>query len=194
MSVPARTSTDVVICGRTSTSIGSNNNILFEKAVKNHIGCEIHTFDPTLLRPFVGDEYATFHPWGLGEEGERVHIKKLNVTFYTRSVRSIVEELGHTGRKIDIFKIDCEGCEFEAMPPVFEAMAAGSMQIDQLLIEIHAYVSYEEMTDFFAMADHAGFRLTHKERNGWGCSGSGCVEYAFVSPSFLRRATAAAIC
>jgi hypothetical protein len=175
-------------------SVGSNNNIMFEKAVKNHIGCEIHTFDPTLNGPFVGGDYATFHPWGLGKEGQKVHLKKPNVNFITQSVDSIVRKLGHQGRKIDIFKIDCEGCEFDAMPPVFEAMANGTMQIDQLLIELHAYVSYDEMTDFFASADKAGFRITHKERNGWGCGGSGCVEYTFVSPSFLRRATATAIC
>jgi hypothetical protein len=175
-------------------SVGSNNNIMFEKAVKNHIGCEIHTFDPTLKDPFVGNDYSTFHPWGLGKEGAKVQLKKPDVTFVTKSVTSIVKKLGHEGRKIDIFKIDCEGCEFDAMPPVFQAMAKGRLQIDQLLIEMHAYVSYDEMTDFFALADKAGFRITHKERNGWGCGGSGCVEYALVSSSFLRQATAAAIC
>ncbi|KAG7345547.1 methyltransferase domain containing protein [Nitzschia inconspicua] len=175
-------------------SVGSNNNILFEKAVKNYIGCEIHTFDPTLRNPFVGYDYADFHPWGLGKQGEKVKVKKLNVEFTTQSVENVMKQLEHTGRKIDIFKIDCEGCEYEAMPPVFEAMAKGNLQIDQLLIEMHAYVSYDEMTEFFAAADKAGFRITHKERNGWGCNGWGCVEYAFVSRSFLRRATASAIC
>lgn len=178
-------------------SVGSNNNILFEKAVTTHMDglCEIHTFDPTLQTPFVGDAYSTFHPWGLGKDGEKVKVKKPTaMEFTTQSVERIMEELGHTGRTIDIFKIDCEGCEYEAMPPVFQAMAEGSLHIDQLLIEMHAHVSYDAMTDFFAAADRAGFRITHKERNGWGCGGFGCVEYAFVSPSFLRRATAAAIC
>ena len=53
-------------------SIGSNNQIEFEEATFNHIGCEIHTFDPTLDKPFVGDKYATFHPWGLGEDGAKM--------------------------------------------------------------------------------------------------------------------------
>jgi hypothetical protein len=175
-------------------SVGSNNNIMFEKAVKSHIGCEIHTFDPTLQNPFVGGAYATFHPWGVGKEGQQVQLPKLNVTFITQSVESIVKQLGHSGRKIDIFKIDCEGCEFEAMPPVFEAIAKGTLQIDQLLIEIHSRVSYEKLADFFAKADEAGFRIFHKERNGWGCNGYGCVEYAFVNQFFLRNATASAIC
>jgi hypothetical protein len=175
-------------------SVGSYNDVTFEKAVKEYIGCEIHTFDPTLQDPFVGDAYATFHPWGVGAEGEQVYFGGLNVTFVTQSVESIVNQLGHQGRKIDIFKIDCEGCEFDSMPPLFEAIAHGTLQIDQLLIEIHAFVSPNKIEDLFAKADEAGFRIFHKERNGWGCQGKSCVEYAFVNQNFLRNATAAAMC
>jgi hypothetical protein len=173
-------------------SVGSDNDISFEKAVKKHIGCEIHTFDPTLRNRFVGGNYSTFHPWGVGKEGEQVNWGRFN--FVTQSVESIVNHLGHQGRKIDIFKIDCEGCEFDSMPPLFEAIAQGTLQIDQLLIEIHAVVSQNEIDDLFDKADKAGFRIFHKERNGWGCQGTLCVEYAFVNQLFLRKATAAAIC
>lgn len=176
-------------------SIGSNNNIRFEQAVKKHIGCEIHTFDPTLRSEFIGSDYATFHPWGLGVDGEVIHFQqdKIDATFTAYSMDRIVQKLGHVGRKIDILKIDCEHCEYTTMPPVFDAVAAGSLQIDQILIELHRE-PYETLTDFFASADRAGYRITHKERNGWGCEGNGCVEYAFVRESFLRLATAAAIC
>jgi hypothetical protein len=53
-------------------SIGSNNQIDFEIAVTKHLGCEIHTFDPTLNKPFIGDAYSSFHPWGLGKDSEVV--------------------------------------------------------------------------------------------------------------------------
>ena len=45
-------------------SVGSNNDIRFEKAVYDYMkGCEVHTFDPSMGdTPFVGSEYATFHP------------------------------------------------------------------------------------------------------------------------------------
>ncbi|KAG7345203.1 methyltransferase domain containing protein [Nitzschia inconspicua] len=175
-------------------SVGSYNDIKFERAVKSDIGCEIHTFDPTLRTPFVGNDYADFHPWGLGKEGEIVRVENPDLEFTTQSVENVMKKLGHVGRKIDIFKIDCEGCEFEAMPPVFEAITNGTLRIDQLLIEMHTRVSYEVMTDFFEAADRAGFRITHKERNGWGCGGTRCVEYAFVNESFLRTFTASAIC
>jgi hypothetical protein len=174
-------------------SIGSNNEIDFEVAIQDHIGCETHTFDPTLSKPFIGSAYATFHPWGLGKDGEVVNYL---TAFTTMSLESIMKELGHTHRKIDIFKIDCEGCEYDAMPAVFESIANGTLQIDQILIELHQFqnTQYENVNMFFAAADKAGYRIIHKERNHWGCDGYRCLEYALVSEDFLHRSTSAAIC
>jgi hypothetical protein len=87
-------------------SIGSNNDISFEMGIKNFMGCETHTFDPTLNDPFVGDEYATFHPWGLGTDGEEMVLGTHNWT--AKSMDTIVHELGHRDRTIDVMKIDCE--------------------------------------------------------------------------------------
>ena len=47
---------------------------------------------------------------------------------------------------------------------------------------------------FFAAADRARLRITHKERNQWGCDGYRCVEYALVSEAFLREANGAVMC
>ena len=46
----------------------------------------------------------------------------------------------------------------------------------------------------FAAADKAKLRITHKERNQWGCDGYRCVEYALVSEAFLREANGAVMC
>lgn len=79
--------------------MGSNNKIDFEKSVKQFTGCETHTFDFTLKKPFIGDQYAIFHPWGLGlDDGGEV----------MKSMETIYKELGHQGRTIDVLKIDCE--------------------------------------------------------------------------------------
>jgi hypothetical protein len=86
-------------------SVGSNNDISFEVGIKNFMGCETHTFDPT-LDSFVGDEYATFHPWGLGTDGEFLVEGTHNWT--AKSMDTIVHELGHRNRTIDVLKIDCE--------------------------------------------------------------------------------------
>lgn len=77
--------------------MGSNNQIEFEKSVKQFMGCETHTFDFT-VKNFKGDEYAIFHPWGLGLDDGGV----------MKSMDTIVQELGHQGRTIDVLKIDCE--------------------------------------------------------------------------------------
>lgn len=177
-------------------SVGSNNDVRFEKAVHDFApGCEVHTFDPTLAdEPFVGVEYATFHPWGLGtdggKEGDTMHGRKNAGD--RKSFETIIRELGHEDRTIDVLKIDCQGCEYAAMPPLFDLMAEGKVRVDQVLIELHD--RGEPLRDFFESADRAKLRVFHKERNGWGCEGYRCVEYAFVSETFLREANGAAMC
>jgi hypothetical protein len=87
-------------------SVGSNNRIGFEVGISNFMGCETHTFDPTLNKPFVGNKYATFHPWGLGNDG--AFMVKKNHNWTAMSMESIVHELGHQNRTINVMKIDCE--------------------------------------------------------------------------------------
>ena len=98
---------------------------------------------------------------------------------------------------------DClEGCEYAAMPPLFELIASGKIKVDQVLIELHhTKVGRRLRGDFgrtlqrfFAAADTAKLRITHKERNQWGCDGYRCVEYALVSEAFLREANGAVMC
>ena len=82
------------------------------------------------------------------------------------------------------------------MPPLFDLIASGKIRVDQLLIELHdpkKSNSPQMLNDFFLGADKAKLRIFHKERNHWGCDGYKCVEYAFVSESFLRAANGAVI-
>ncbi|KAL3798643.1 hypothetical protein ACHAW5_008398 [Stephanodiscus triporus] len=184
-------------------SVGSNNDIRFEKAVHTHMeGCEIHTFDPTLEPDdFIGGEYATFHPWGLGTDGgkEGIPMQGRANEGIRKSFKTVMKDLGHEHRTIDILKIDCEGCEYAAMPPLFDLIASEKVSVNQVLIELHKDQNDREgraqrLYDFFLAADHAKFRITHKEGNHWGCDGSRCVEYTFVNESFLRDANGAIVC
>ena len=46
-------------------SVGSNNQVDFEKAAHKFLnGCEIHTFDPTLSKPFIGGGVCNIPPLG----------------------------------------------------------------------------------------------------------------------------------
>jgi hypothetical protein len=204
-------------------SIGSNNNIFFEAAVSNFIGCEIHTFDPTLSKPFVGDQYATFHPWGLGEDGKNDSFE--NKKWISKSLATFVRELGHENRTIDIlkvcsitytipicftvdspeicfssvisaysFQVDCEGCEWTTLPPFFDLVASGNFRVGQVQVELHQFVLRpNELAQFFSAVDKAKLRVFHKERNPW-CSGYKCAEYSFVSESFLREVNRVTTC
>ena len=116
-----------------------------------------------------------------------------------KSIEQIVKELGHEGREIDILKIDIEGSEYSAMPPLFESIRKGTIKVNQIQIELHAasryvHINPKDIAKLFDSADRAKMRIFHKERNHWGCDGFKCVEYAFVSESFLRQANAGVVC
>jgi len=82
------------------------------------------------------------------------------------------------------------------MPPLFDLIASGEVRVNQVLIELHksTAVNSTQLYNFFQAADRAKFRITHKERNHWGCAGYKCVEYALTSESFLREVNGATLC
>lgn len=100
-------------------SVGSNGKFDFEQHVQMALPhCEIHIFDFTdytsAMKAWGGSGVnASFHAWGLGSKDGAMNIKvspgQKRPTF--KSFRETVNELGHVGRSIDLFKIDCEGCE-----------------------------------------------------------------------------------
>lgn len=168
-------------------SVGSNGNVMFEKGVKEEIGshCEIHTFDPVTQnrRNGVFSEalkgYATFHPWAFGTEEEA---KERPDTFKT--LNQTIHELGHSNRQIDIFKIDCEWCEWTTYKQWLEN--AGNLR--QILVETHN-APLPNAPDFFFSLHDAGYVIFSKEANF--PNGGGGVEFAFLrlDPSFFVNDT-----
>jgi hypothetical protein len=157
-------------------SIGSNGNVMFEKGIKEEIGefCEIHTFDPVTTNIRNGDfatalkGYATFHPWGLGTEEEA---KQKQSKFKT--LQQTMRELGHLNRTIDIFKIDCEWCEFFT----YKDWLDPSIDLRQILVETHN-APMPNVRDFFFSLHDAGYVIFSKEANY--PNGAGGVEFAFL--------------
>ena len=121
-------------------SFGCFGNIVFEKAVKEEIGshCEIHTFDIVAQR--AGMNYSslleainvTFHHWGIGtpEQAEESARNPDRPPMHT--LEQTMEMLNHTGRTIDIFKIDCEGCEWIVYPQLLQSPSL----LRQILVEV----------------------------------------------------------
>ena len=87
-----------------------------------------------------------------------------------KSVPDIIKALGHENRTIDIFKVDCEGCEWETYKTWF------TPQMRQVQMELHYITKANELLHY---AYEQNFVIFHKEPNTLGCGGS-CIEYALV--------------
>lgn len=177
-------------------SVGSNGDNSFEAAVKKDIGnhCEIHTFDFSDYTEKVESVGAIFHQWGLGDSTENkiMNLTKMGKTTETglqfKTLADTVKLLGHEGRVIDIFKIDCEGCEWSTAHSWFEA----NVTIRQVQVELHedtseggkaeggGIVPRPAGTDFFKMMYQQGYVIFHKEPNIEYWNFERCVEYAFL--------------
>lgn len=176
-------------------SVGSNGQFDFEAGILDDISpnCEIHVFDPAPMGTTTGEKArvlastripnVTYHQVALGvEDGWWVY----NTSVRTKSLRTIVKELGHTDKMIDIFKIDCEGCEWET----YQDWVAEGIKIQQIQSELHLNEKtkpekLQKARAFFQQLFETGFVVFNKEPNTFGCKGN-CVEYAFLrlDPSF----------
>jgi hypothetical protein len=164
-------------------SVGSNGDVSFEKAVKADIGshCEIHVFDMGNYRAKVEETGAIYHQWGVS--GRTFTDRRGRVY---KSLQETVQELGHVGRTVDIFKIDCEGCEWDSYPSFFQS----GVELRQVLIELHSEKAEKgskfskmplpQSVAFFEAMYHHGYVIFHKEVNIRYWHFGQCIEYAFL--------------
>jgi len=145
-------------------SIGSNNDFSFEEFVHQDIGahCEIHTFD--------------FGDYGAGAVKAGVHYHRVGLGGDNppkfKSLSTVIQELGHEGRTIDIFKIDCEGCEWKTSNEWFTA----NVTLRQIQVELHNS-DVIHTPKFFDLMYHNNYVITHKEPN---IAYPGAIEYALL--------------
>jgi FkbM family methyltransferase len=166
-------------------SIGSNNQFDFENGLlAQYPHCEVHTFDHTSSPPGPRDNQAVnFHSLRLSTFDD---MDSHNITLPTA-----IKLLSHTGRWINILKIDIEGDEYKVLRPLLKQ---GSLlqNVVQILIELHtppltAPQFHELMTGFHSL----GFAIFSKEPNTEGCGGD-CIEYSLLrlTPAvFAQNAT-----
>lgn len=161
-------------------SVGSNGDFNFEESVfkEIHPDCEVHTFDPEMRGGNFGDkapDKVHYHAWGFENE---VNAEALNANGRRgkyKTMKQTIEELGHVGRVIDLFKIDCEGCEWSTYKEWF----AGDVTLRQILVETHR-VS-EGADDFFERVQQEGYVTYHKEPNVKYSRGAGiCTEWGLL--------------
>ena len=157
-------------------SMGSANEFSFERAILKQIGshCDVHSFDPT-SGSSNKPSGVSFHQWGLSNVNEGNY----------KTLDRITQQLGH--RQVDIFKIDCEGCEWSTFDHWFDYIKPV-----QVLVELHegtTGASPVPTERFMRYMRKHGYAVFHKEPNTLGCSGH-CIEYAFVrlAPSYWNTA------
>lgn len=168
-------------------SVGSHDDFSFEVEVKNVLGehCEVHTFDPADYSRGAKKAGSIYHQWGISNvagTSEKGEIMK--------TLRQTAEELGHIGRTIDIFKIDCEGCELDSWETWVDSSTVG-VNLQQVLVEVHAIrnrMVQPATTNFFKGMHKHGYVIFHKEPNIHKFANGNMVEFAFLKldPSFFE--------
>lgn len=171
-------------------SVGSGGKWEFEDGMYDFFGnnsrvCEIHVFDPgnfEKLRDInLAERNVHFHKWGLKSSYDDTY--KPNVDygeFFT--LAETLQRLNHTERTIDIFKIDCESCEWYSWKDWIRA------DIRQLLVETHDLPPDPlKGLDYFYGLQRAGFYMFHKEPNIHPKAAGNGIEWAYIrlSPAFF---------
>ena len=147
-------------------SIGSADMFSFEEDVHAALPhCAIHIFDHTVADPHP-PPFAKFHSIGLSSTDDGKLL----------TLASMRARLGHEHAMIEILKIDCECCEFDAVFP------GDFSHVRQLLLEIHAFCPNWDphaVHAFFNRMFLDGWVIYSKEPNTQWCKGT-CIEYSFL--------------
>lgn len=122
-------------------SVGSAGDFKFEDDVaRMHSNkCEIHVFDPAdwSRQGDALEKNIHYHAWGLlstyDDSKSVVWPKGRKGGFKT--FPETLDILGHVGRTIDLFKIDCEGCEWSSINDWIH------LGFRQILVETHGVPS-----------------------------------------------------
>jgi hypothetical protein len=172
-------------------SVGSNGEASFEAAIHNFAPqCEIHTFDPEPRYQQVVENMSGghFHAWGIAAQSTTTNPLVDDQKLY-KTLSETMAALGHTGRTIDILKMNCEGCEWTMVKSLL------AVDIRQILIELHAVrdnnvgkngrrndhkIPMPAAAQFFADLQRHGYVIFHKEANIQYWDYLSCVEYGFL--------------
>mmetsp|Transcript_50219 Transcript_50219/g.152137 ORF Transcript_50219/g.152137 Transcript_50219/m.152137 type:complete len:308 (+) Transcript_50219:1-924(+) len=163
-------------------SVGSNGDYGFEQGIHSALplDCEVHTIDVQPWQSYTNQtppSYVKYHVYGVGQT----------------PMAEIYRGLGHSGRVIDVLKIDCEGCEFATYKDWFSE----DVFIRQILLEVHGPQGWgksaKEVHALFRFLFSLGYVVFHKEPNTLAnnfIEGGNCIEFALLrlSPAFASGA------
>jgi FkbM family methyltransferase len=179
-------------------SFGIGEDLSFDLALIEKFGLTVHGFDPTpksidWVRSQDLPNLFVLHPYGLADfDGtvsfnppenpdhvshtllDRPETASHSVEVPVKRLQTIMEEMGH--RHIDIFKMDIEGAEYQAIDDLLRS----GIRPEQLLVEWHHRfpgVGPKATIKSIAQLRAAGYRLFHVSPNQ--------EEYSFVHQDAL---------
>lgn len=125
-------------------SFGMSHAILFDKEMEK-LGCEVHSFSPSLEKIDESQKghNSTYHSIGLGSEDVDQFIPRKDTqasdqqTWKLRTLRSLIQALGHEKRTIDVLKIDMEGYEWDILDNMMDTDMLKNVR--QLMLELHIF-------------------------------------------------------
>ncbi|KAK3582663.1 hypothetical protein CHS0354_031075 [Potamilus streckersoni] len=132
----------------------------FDEDTTRLFGCEVFSFDPSMLNMSLSYKYTryiTFYKIGLGPRNE-VNPNQ----WIMKTLGQIRRDLNHTKRQIDILKIDIEGSEWTSIPQM--VMSGTLRSVKQMQIELHGSGTKHDLK-VLRMLYEDGFRLFMRDRN-----------------------------
>ena len=123
--------------------VGVRDDISFDLALTERVGCHVHSFDPTpysmkYMRRFKKNKKIHFHPIGIWKENKtmrfsKLHDKKWNsgsiidlegtgkkaFSAKCRRLIDVMKDLKH--KRVDLLKLDIEGAEYEVLDDMFSS-------------------------------------------------------------------------
>jgi hypothetical protein len=167
-------------------SFGINDNYSFDSMIATEWGCRGFAGDPTVQLPSHLHPKVTFHNLGattLFANDEREKNKGGAEAWWTTSMPSLRKFLSLP--KIDILKLDCEGCEVAFARDILAEDPNFLRRVDQISIETHMtriWIKSKEHLYYFGLQfpllEEAGFVL--EWTSIFGCSKvhewAGCIE------------------
>lgn len=164
-------------------SFGVANEWDFEHSMAD-LGCRVFAFDPTQEFRVVHENHVypgvEFHFIGLGSESTEKYGGSVqdfssglygNVAGPIKSLRSIMKDFNHSF--IDVLKIDCEGCEWDAFgstsndPNILNKVGVLQLEVHfTLTLQVNNMQALKNMANFYSLLfDQLNFRLWYEHDN-----------------------------
>jgi len=171
-------------------SVGSSNEFSFEREMVERFRCTIHIYDHTSNPPTPGVDIPAhlMHLVKFHRTAFDTTVVDEQTTTLSVMVDNLIQAAGTD--RVDIFKIDCEGCEFSSFQSP-ENVQIVQKKVVQMQMEIHfGPNSLQQVSNlWFAMVNKFGMVPFHKEANiDFPMGGDGlALELAFLNQMYVKH-------